>query len=511
MKKTSEKLGKEDYVISSRNRNKNRNKSLQIKAKEREKSKKAKLMENLGIDDSDEVKVFSPDLLTREKIVVVPERKSIDKSDFDDDFGFVTINMDRTSFTTDDENSSDKFNFVDSTEEIESHEIEVLEEFDGNESEFIPVEDFVDEENIEVRTISEEELIPPTTDHVDVNARKYISFESRIVGLLVIIIVSFFVAGLFIFKSITYTSSDAITYDEKSFVEYKVCLDKTNSNQYYSNSCLNENMEYLSAITNNIPLTFKYDMSFDKDVTAQLNYFVVSKVNIYSEKAGKILNTTEDVLVERTSYNVFGNENEVSIDIVLPYKKYYNYVNNYNTSYGLESYAELEVAFYVDNGNTIKNVSSLTMPISTKTFNIKKMVVENEKQKLTVSDDEWGSVNSSYAVVGLVFVLFGLLAIIRLSNLVYKITATGSMYQKRLQRILREYDKMIVISRGDYNVDLSKRLIKVPTFSELLDARNALEKPIVYVKVNNVKSEFYVEDSEAVYKYTMKEADFEGK
>ena len=288
-------------------------------------------------------------------------------------------------------------------------------------------------------------------------------------------------------------------------------LDQTDGNEYYGNSCLEEDMEYVSAITNNIPLTFKYDMTFSENVSAELNYFVVSKVNIYNEKDGKILNTTEDVLVERTSYDVFGNKNEVSIDIVLPYKKYNDYVNEYNTSYGLKGYAELEVAFYVDNGNVIKNVSSLTMPLSTKTFNVEKMVVENEKQNLTVLDNEWGSVNASYAVVGLVFVLFGLLAIIRLSNLVYKVAGAGSVYQKKLQRLLREYDKLIVISRGDYNVDSSKKLIKVPTFSELLDARNALEKPIVYVKVNNVKSEFYVEDSETIYKYTMKEADFEGK
>jgi len=42
----------------------------------------------------------------------------------------------------------------------------------------------------------------------------------------------------------------------------------------------------------------------------------------------------------------------------------------------------------------------------------------------------------------------------------------------------------------------------------LLDARDTLEKPIVYVRVNNVKSEFYVEDIDKVYKYTMKESDF---
>ena len=43
------------------------------------------------------------------------------------------------------------------------------------------------------------------------------------------------------------------------------------------------------------------------------------------------------------------------------------------------------------------------------------------------------------------------------------------------------------------------------------ETTGTLEKPIVYVKVNNVKSEFYVEDSESIYKYTLKEADVEGK
>jgi hypothetical protein len=108
-------------------------------------------------------------------------------------------------------------------------------------------------------------------------------------------------------------------------------------------------------------------------------------------------------------------------------------------------------------------------------------------------------------------VLFGVLGIIRLSSLIFKVMGTTSMYQRKLNKILREYDKYIVISRGDYDIDDSKRLIKVTSFGELLDARNTLEKPIVYVKVNNVKSEFYVEDSESIYKYTLKEADVEGK
>ena len=153
----------------------------------------------------------------------------------------------------------------------------------------------------------------------------------------------------------------------------------------------------------------------------------------------------------------------------------------------------------------------MLIPLTKQTFTVDVLEVNNAKQHLVIDEAGWAGVNTSYSAVGVIFVLFGVLGIIRLSNLVFKVMGTTSMYQRKLNKILREYDKYIVISRGDYDVDGSKRLIKVASFGELLDARNTLEKPIVYVKVNNVKSEFYVEDSESIYKYTLKEADVEGK
>ena len=165
----------------------------------------------------------------------------------------------------------------------------------------------------------------------------------------------------------------------------------------------------------------------------------------------------------------------------------------------------------MDNGITIKKVAALSMPLSANTFNIEEAVISNERQSLNVVNNDWSSFNASYAVVGLVFVLIGLFGIIKLADLVYKAMGTSSLYQRKLNKILREYDRHIVIARGEYNIDPSKRLIKVTSFGELLDARDTLEKPIVYLKINNVKSEFYVEDSEIIYKYTMKEVDLEGK
>ena len=64
------------------------------------------------------------------------------------------------------------------------------------------------------------------------------------------------------------------------------------------------------------------------------------------------------------------------------------------------------------------------------------------------------------------------------------------------------------MTKNDLEIDENKTILKVSSFKELLDARNTLNKPIIYNKINNIKSEFIVEDESVIYKYVMKEADF---
>ena len=48
---------------------------------------------------------------------------------------------------------------------------------------------------------------------------------------------------------------------------------------------------------------------------------------------------------------------------------------------------------------------------------------------------------ASFVIIG----YFGTLGIIRLTNLVFKVMSTSSLYQRKLNKILREYDKYIVL------------------------------------------------------------------
>ena len=60
-------------------------------------------------------------------------------------------------------------------------------------------------------------------------------------------------------------------------------------------------------------------------------------------------------------------------------------------------------------------------------------------------------------------------------------------------KILKEYDKVIVEMKDcDVNTK-GKTIYKVGSFLELIDARDTIEKPILFVRINNIKSIFVKE------------------
>lgn len=151
---------------------------------------------------------------------------SVEEDKDEDDFIQVKVNRFRFADDNDEDNKSDKFNFTTEDDGLENKD-EVLEDYHYiNEDEDEKVYDD-DTDVVTVETTSEvEEIIPRPTDTVDVNARRHISFEKRVLGWVVFIIISFFVAGILIFKTVTDAKAATVTYDEKSSINYNVCIMK---------------------------------------------------------------------------------------------------------------------------------------------------------------------------------------------------------------------------------------------------------------------------------------------
>ena len=111
------------------------------------------------------------------------------------------------------------------------------------------------------------------------------------------------------------------------------------------------------------------------------------------------------------------------------------------------------------------------------------------------------------AAIASILILLSLIILYRTTRIVLKVVNNRSKYEETLNNILKTYDRQIVNSKGTYEINSKKKIVRVSSFGELLDAHDNLGKPIIYLKVNSVKSEFVVEDDNKSYKYVLKDTD----
>lgn len=389
--------------------------------------------------------------------------------------------------------SNNKFNFVDDVDSI-TDKSKIREE---------KVEKSKKNKKIE---ISKKDKVENKTTSKNTDRKIYFSFEMRVAIMLLFIIILFSSTCFFMVKAFNLDKKDKVTYSEVSDIKYNVCL---NENDYYSSSCLSEGRQYLSSIVKNIPTNFSYNVKFSEDIDYNFNYYIVAKLRIYDAKdSSKILYEDEELLVPSKSLNGNGNKISINENTSIDYTLYENYVNSYKEKYSLDVKSYLNVLLYVDDSTENRVVSDMNMPIGEKTFNINLDNINVKNNNVTINDDTWNNSNSIYAFLGAFLSLICLILIIKLTRFVCKSISKKNKYQTELLNILRNYDRDIVIARNGYESNIIKNIVKVESFKELLDAKENLGKPIIYSKVNPVKSEFIVEDECTLYKFIMKEADY---
>ena len=77
-------------------------------------------------------------------------------------------------------------------------------------------------------------------------------------------------------------------------------------------------------------------------------------------------------------------------------------------------------------------------------------------------------------------------------------------------RIKPEHGERVNGGNMDKQINSSKKVIATRVFLiGIIVIIMVLVTDFIYTKINNVKSEFVIEDESVIYKYIMKEADFE--
>lgn len=424
--------------------------------------------------------------------------------------------------------NDDMVDLLDSSSEVEKLEDELLVE--ENEK----LEDTIDsstlkenlkeltneEENISEKSVpdnhnqddsmNKESLQKSVDDHdinsTQLNKKLYFSFETRIIIMLSVVLLLVLFSILFVFKTIKFDSTETLNYNEKSTVSYSVCLkNASNSGQ----SCLDEGLQYDPSLVQKITTKFQYEALFTDSVNYHVDYHVVGLIKIFdSTDNTKVLYKNEELLLEKNTLTDNSDTIELNADVNLDYVKYQKTVQDYiahNNVIGAN--ATLEVILFLDEPDEARKISSVTIPVNAQPFQVGKFNISNYNQSIEIASNRWNQYTISYAVVATVFFVIALILIYRVTRLVIKVANNRSEYQEKLSQILREYDRIIVVARDGYESNVSKQVVKLNSFDDLLDARDALEKPIIYSKVNSIKSEFIVEDEDKLYKYVLKEAD----
>lgn len=345
---------------------------------------------------------------------------------------------------------------------------------------------------------------------VDKKIRKiHFSFQARVTVLSICIIALFVSASVLIITTLSSNEVREIKYVEDSSVHHKVCL---TSNDPYNVQCLEEGTMYSSNTASNIPIEFHYEAKFKEAIDYDLSYYVVLSHRIYdASNESNISYEDENLIVEKT--NIRKNQNPASVDVnaEIDYLKYQKFVTEYQTKYSMNTKSVVDVILYVDDGVETRNVAQVQIPLGVENFNISKKSVHDVSQIYTLEVKEWTNRNTLYIVTGSIFILVSLFLMFRLTRLSLLTLNKRTKYQQRLMNILNGYDRLIVIARDGYESTEEKKILKVASFEELLDARSILNKPIIFSKINSIKSEFIVEDEEIIYKYILKEADIEDK
>ena len=337
----------------------------------------------------------------------------------------------------------------------------------------------------------------------------HFGFEKRVILMGSLTVISFVLAIIFCYQAINYSDIDNVSYSERSSVTYSVCL---NDNDYYKGQCQSSGMQYISTLTKSIPVVFNYNINYSSAVNYKLDYYILGKTIIYDrDDASKVLYRDDKLLSERKSVEGTDVIAKLNTKIDVEFKEKNDFVNGYKSKYALNSLASYDVVLYVDDGKGPREVASVSIPLSMQTFGISEETVANEDQLVSMEKAGLASINTVFGLVGGVFGIIGAVILVKLIKLIYVTIDGGSPYEKKLNQILAEYDRVIVMSKSEYKINPDKQFIKLDSFFELLDARDTLEKPIIYEKVNSVKSYFYVEDDERIYRYAMKESYFEKK
>ncbi len=333
---------------------------------------------------------------------------------------------------------------------------------------------------------------------------------------MVLFFISLTICLLFASKTITRTKALPIDYSQKGSISYKVYLNKNN---FYSEDYLEMNKSYVASLIKYIDIYLDYNFNINETTTVDFDYKIVGELVIENNKTNLRYFEKEYVLQDtKIAKLVKSNTKNIKENIKIDYAYYNGLANSFKSTYGLETNSYLNVYMIVtpkvdksiNYRITDSNKISLRIPLSEKAIEIN-LDASNQSINKQIIPDKEVKFNTLYLLLELVFFVPTCILMIKMINKLLSAFDIYTAYDKYVKKQLKEYDRLIV----ETNSPLKTRglnVIDIRSFTELLDARDNLNLPILYLNtIPHKEGVFYILNNNDLYLLTINNDELESR
>ncbi len=314
---------------------------------------------------------------------------------------------------------------------------------------------------------------------------------------------------VFIYFGISSREQKSVSFSEQGDADYRVYLKE---NDYYQTPYLEKGMSYVASLIDYIKIDFNYNLNSSRESNLNYKYRIDAQLIITERGNENAVLYLEDIPIKE---EVVGSEKlnaAINESINIKYDDYNAKVNSYKQNYSLSVSSKLIVKMHIEADGNSEGINdsefnsehdmTVSIPLSEQTLEI--MFDSNginERWQIQQYSN-FNPINYIYLAIGIILAIVSLILIVKVVSYLYKRRQGESEYTRIKNKILREYDRLIVETKEIKDQKNYRSEIIVNSFDELLDARDNLEVPILFYEDYNQKSStFMVIDGSHVYKY----------
>ena len=310
----------------------------------------------------------------------------------------------------------------------------------------------------------------------------------KVIMMLILLIVALY----FFINCIDNNSEETLFYEEKSNLNYKVCL---NENEYYEDKCQPKGMSYIASAIEYVDIDFEYLFRMNKKVDYEYSYSIEGLIVVTESKNDKniLFSKKVDLLKSKKFENLSSEVFIITENLKIDYSTYTDLVKSFRDSYNISIDSNLIIVLHIETKSKYKNFDKdivtantieITIPLTENTIRVNMNYKEINNSDNITRDSSELKINYLNLAIGLTVVAISFLILIFIISDLLKSNAKNE-YAKFMKSIQKNYSRMIIdidnnlkIEEKDYN-----EILDVRNFEELVDIAQNLGKSIVWTEV----------------------------